>query len=132
MSPSRLSDSPYCSDMLKDKSARNLQAGEILAAAGLVDPAASRFYYAMFQAAVHRLTALGWTPGRFGSGAIEWSHTTVYHNILLVRSRRSDSDLFRDMRWMRQQADYSEDSIAQEELSRRMASVRDFVEEATR
>ncbi len=42
--------------MLKDKAAANLKAGEALLALGFVDPAASRYYYALFQAAVHALT----------------------------------------------------------------------------
>ena len=45
--------------MLAHKATANLRAGVILSAAGLIDAAASRYYYAMFQAAVHRLTVLG-------------------------------------------------------------------------
>lgn len=118
--------------MLKDKSAKNLQAGEILAAAGLVDPAASRFYYAMFQAAVHRLEQLGWSPARLEMGAVKWSHAMVAGNVSLVRRRREDRGLFRAMRQLREQADYEADSVEPERLASRAESLREFVEEAIR
>ena len=118
--------------MLADKAAANLRAGDILAAAGLVDPAASRYYYAMFQAAVHRLTKLGWTPGRLSSGAVEWNHTMVEHNVLLVRRLRPDRDLFRAMRQLRARADYFDDSVPPEEVNSHVDAVRTFVEEACR
>ena len=57
--------------MLNDKAKANLRAGDILAAAGLHDPAASRYYYSLYQAAVHGLSRLGRTPGRTRSGAEE-------------------------------------------------------------
>ena len=118
--------------MLSDKAKTNLQAGEILSAAGLFDPAASRYYYAMFQASVHRLTALGWTPGRLSSGAVEWNHTMVANNVLLVRRRRSDRDLIAEVRYMRELADYAEDSVDPTDVASHAAAVREFVEETTR
>jgi len=117
--------------MLKKKAARNLQAGEILAAAGLVDPAASRFYYAMFQAAVHRLTVIGWTPGQMSSGALRWSHTAVQNNVFLVRRRPSDRRLFAEMRKLRELADYGDDAVDTGQVAARAAAVREFVAEAT-
>jgi uncharacterized protein (UPF0332 family) len=118
--------------MLSDKAKANLQAGEILSAAGLVDPAASRFYYAMFQAAVHRLTKLGWTPARLSSWAVEWSHTMVANNVLLVRHLRADRDLFTEMRRLREFADYKDDSVDRDRLASIVVDVRAFVEEAIR
>jgi uncharacterized protein (UPF0332 family) len=118
--------------MLKDKASRNLQAGETLAALALVDPAASRYYYSLFQAAVHRLTALGWTPGRLESGAVEWKHATVQNNVSLVRGRRADSRLFEEMRRMREQADYGDKGVESGYLAARVSAVREFVDEATR
>jgi uncharacterized protein (UPF0332 family) len=118
--------------MLSDKAKTNLQAGEILAAAGLFDPAASRFYYAMFQAAVHRLNALGWTPARLSSGAVEWNHTMVANNVLLVRRLRSDRDLYADMLRLRERADYDDESVGREKLASRVVAIRAFVEEAIR
>jgi uncharacterized protein (UPF0332 family) len=116
--------------MLSDKAKANLQAGEILSAAGLVDPAASRYYYAMFQAAVHRLTALGWTPGRLSSGAVKWDHTMVANNVLLVRRRRSDRDLFAEVRRLRERADYEDKAADRDRLALLVVAMREFVEEA--
>jgi len=118
--------------MLNKKAAKNLQAGEILAVAGLVDPAASRYYYAMFQAAVHRLTALGWTPARLARGAVRWTHTMVANNVLLVRKRRSDRDLYAELLRLREQADYRDEPVDPEGLAVHVVAVREFVEEAAR
>ena len=118
--------------MLKDKAARNLQAGEALAALGLVDPATTRYYYALYQAAVHGLTRLGFAPSRVRSGAVEWDHSMVMNNVSLVRGRRSDRELYRSMREMRRDADYRDDAVDPAELAAQVAAVRDFVEEVTR
>jgi len=117
--------------MQKDKSAKNLQAGEILAAGGLVDPAASRYYYSMFQAAVHRLSALGWTPGQISSRAVRWTHTAVQNNVFLVRRLPSDRYLFEEMRKLRELADYKDDAVDAGVLAAQVAAVREFVAEAT-
>ena len=117
--------------MLNHKSTKNLSAGEALSALGLTDAAANRYYYALYQAAVHRLTVLGWTPGRFESGAVQWSHTMIYLNIFLVRRRRSDRALFDAMRNMRERADYSDRSVEAGSLAAHVAAVREFVEEGT-
>ncbi len=117
--------------MLKDKARNNLRAGEALAALGLPDAAASRYYYAMFQAAVHALTRRSWTPGRLQSGAVEWSHVVVMNNVSLVRGRRSDRALFDSMRDLRVMADYDDDSIAPGRLAACVEGVRAFVEEVT-
>lgn len=117
--------------MLKDKARNDLRAGEALAAPGLADPAASRYYYALYQAAVHALTRRGWTPGRLRSGAVEWSQVVVMNNVALVRGRRSDRGLFDSMRDLRLKADYRDDSIAPGLLAARVDEVRAFVEEVT-
>jgi uncharacterized protein (UPF0332 family) len=118
--------------MLKDEADANLKAGEALLALGLTDPAASRYYYAMYQSAVSSLSRRGLTPGRFRSGAIEWNHVMVMQNVYLVRTRRSDGALYADVRDLRIQADYKDDSVVAGELAVRVAAVRGFVEEARR
>jgi hypothetical protein len=118
--------------MLRHKARDNLRAGEALAALGLVDPATSRYYYAMYQAAVHRLTRRGWTPGRLQSGAVEWSHVVVMNNASLLRGRRGDRALFDAMRQLRMKADYDDDALPPESLAGAVHAVRDFVEELTR
>jgi len=117
--------------MLRHKARDNLRAGEALAALGLVDPATSRYYYAMYQAAVHTMTRKGWTPGRLQSGAVDWSHVVVMHNASLLRGRRSDRALFESLRFMRTRADYSDDSVLPGELAAVVDDVRKLVEELT-
>src|SRR5215510_7271631 len=118
--------------MLRHKARDNLRAGEALAALGLVDPATSRYYYAMYQAAVHTLTRRGWTPGRLQSGAVEWAHVLVMNNASLLRGRRSDRLLFETMRNLRTQADYHDDAVVPSDLAEAVAEVRVLVEELTR
>jgi hypothetical protein len=118
--------------MLHRKARINLRAGETLAALGLTDPAASRYYYAMYQAAVYALTRRGWTPGRLESGAIEWRHATVLNNISLVRGMRSDRMLYDAMRWIREQADYKDTPVDPALLAAHVDAAREFVEEACR
>lgn len=117
--------------MLKHKARDNLRAGETLAALGLPDPAASRYYYAMFQAAVHALSRRGWTPGRLQSGAIEWSHVVVMNNVSLVRGRRTDAAFFKVMRELRTRADYDDKSVEPGLLAAHVDDVREFVDEVT-
>src|SRR5262245_53166379 len=118
--------------MLRHKAKDNLRAGEALAALGLVDPATSRYYYAMYQAAVHTLMRRGWTPGRLQSGAVDWSHVVVMSNASLLRGRRGDRALFDALRRLRMTADHDDDAVPPEELARAVDAVRDFVEELTR
>src|SRR5262245_6788323 len=97
--------------MLRHKARDNLRAGEALAALGLVDPATSRYYYAMYQAAVHTLTKRGWTPGRLQSGAVDWAHVVVMNNASLLRGRPGDRALFDHIRRLRMTADYDDDAV---------------------
>jgi uncharacterized protein (UPF0332 family) len=118
--------------MLRHKARDNLRAGEALAALGLVDPATSRYYYAMYQAAVHALTRKGWTPGRLQSGAVDWSHVVVMNNAYLLRGRADDRRLFATMRDLRMQADYGDGSVVPFRLADEVDRVRDLVEELVR
>jgi uncharacterized protein (UPF0332 family) len=115
--------------MLKEKARKNLKVADVALALGFVDAAASRYYYAAFQAAVHGLTRRGRTPGQFRAGAIEWDHVMVMHNVALVRGRRSDRELLRELRELRRTADYHDDSVESTELAAIVADARAFVEE---
>ncbi len=117
--------------MLKDKAVANLKAGEALLRLGLVDPAASRLYYSLYQAAVHAFKARGWLPGSVRSGAVEWSHDMVLGTVRRLRGRREDMELYDDMRELRRKADYDDDAVWPGELAVRIDAVRDFVEEVT-
>jgi hypothetical protein len=120
-------------DMLKDKSLQNLRAGEALLAFGHLDAAASRLYYACYQAAVHRLTLLGKSPGAIRSGAVKWDHIMVRNVASLVRGRRGDGVVYEQARALRTVADYSSHDHATDGMVRALLPwVRDFVEEAAR
>ena len=73
--------------MLKDKAVENLAAGDLLVERGHPNAAASRYYYAMFQAAVHRLNLKGWKPGAVRSGAVDWDHSMVLNNLGRIGGR---------------------------------------------
>lgn len=118
--------------MLKDKAVTNLRAGEALLALGLVDPAASRYYYALYQASVHALTELGRAPGGVRSGAVEWDHSMVMNNVKGIRGRWSDRDGYEAVRRLRTRADYAGRSIDRLELEAWTEFVRDFVTEVVR
>ena len=118
--------------MLKDKALENLAAGESLLAAGHVNAATTRLYYAMYQAAVHRLTLKGHRPGTIRSGAVDWDHSMVENNVFMCRRDRRDRPLYAVMRRLRGQADYDDGSVERCRLDERREAIRDFVEELTR
>jgi uncharacterized protein (UPF0332 family) len=118
--------------MLKDKALASLAAGDLLVERGFPDDAASRYYYAMYRAAVHALTVQGRRPGQFRSGAVDWDHSMVENNAGLIRKRFEDRMLYRDMREMRVLADYRPGSVNVGDLRRCRPEVAAFVKELTR
>jgi hypothetical protein len=118
--------------VLKDKAVQNLTAGEILLDRGLADAAASRLYYATYQAAVHRLTEDGFEPGAILSGAVEWDHSMVLINVRCLRNRWKDRLLYLEMRHFRGQADYGDAGVPAHELVCRRSAISDFVKELAR
>ena len=118
--------------MLKDKAVENLAAGDLLFDRGHVNAAASRYYYAMYQAAVHRLTQRGFRPERIRSGAVEWDHSMVLNNTRWLRKSWRDNLLYLEMRRLRSGADYGDESISVADIADRREAIRDFVRELTR
>jgi uncharacterized protein (UPF0332 family) len=118
--------------MLKDKALENLAAGESLLAERRVNAAASRLYYAMYQAAVHRLTLYGHRPGKIRSGAVDWDHSMVENNVFMCRGDRRDRPLYIVMRRLRGQADYDDDAVDGWKLDERRDAIRGFVRELAR
>lgn len=118
--------------MLNDKAHENLQAGEILLARGHVNAAASRLYYAMYQAAVHRLTRLGIRPGNVRSGAVEWDHSMVENNAKQLRGRWSDRLLYRQCRARRVEADYTDIPVREIDVRECRGEIADLVGDLTR
>lgn len=98
---------------------------------GLVNAAASRLYYSLFQAAVHSLESQKHTPASLKLNAETWEHGMICNNTKLVRGNPSDRKLFEIFRSMREEADYSKVSVEVERVTSRLAAVRQLVEEAT-
>lgn len=115
--------------MLKDKAFENLAAGERLFEDGRFNAAASRYYYAAFQAAVVRFGALGRTPGSLRSGAERWDHASIANNVSLLRGRREDGRLYRDLMRLRIKADYFDDAVDSLRLGAQREEVGAFVRE---
>lgn len=118
--------------MLKDKALASLAAGDLLLAGGIPDDAASRYYYAMYRAAVHALTKRGKRPGSIRSGAIEWDHSMIENNAGMLRRRPDDRWLYVEMRNLRTLADYRDETVSALHLRCRIEAVRDFVKEFAR
>ena len=116
---------------LKDKALENLEAGQWLLDRGRPNAAASRLYYSMYQAAVHRLTVKGVTPGQRRSGAVRWDHSMVENNSGFLRNSFEDRMLYREMRNMRTTADYKTDSVSAPRLRVLRAAIADYVKEVT-
>lgn len=118
--------------MLEDKALASLAAGDLLLERGFPDDAASRYYYAMYRAAVHALTEQGRRPGQVRSGAVEWDHSMVENNASWCRSNWRDRALYMAMRRLRAQADYDDASVVPWKLDEKRDAIRDFVTELTR
>jgi hypothetical protein len=115
--------------MLKDKALENLAAGELLLDRGTINAAASRLYYAMYEAAVWALTNAGKRPGAFRSGAVEWDHSMVGNNAGMLRTSYEDRALYKVTRSARLVADYKPARVNEIELRYVRSHVADFVKE---
>jgi hypothetical protein len=114
---------------VRHKARDNLSSARILLDAGLVDPAASRLYYAIFQAAVDWMSRMGRRPDEFTRGAKWWRHDVIVRNASLVRRSVPDLRLFKELQSMRIQADYQASRVEREDLVALFDSAAHFVEE---
>src|SRR5262245_385700 len=101
---------------MKDLAHENLEAARVLLERGLVHAAASRLYYACFQAAVHALNRAGRRPDEIREGLDDWSHRAVAALAQLVRGREDDSHRFRRLRDLRVRADYDRGTVERREV----------------
>lgn len=114
---------------MKEKAIQNLEAGNLLLVRGLVDAAASRFYYALFQAAIHALEGKRASPSR--PGARPWSHRVVGDRIAGVRNRDGDAAFFRKVRDLRGRADYDASPVERRDVEYLKHEIERFVREVT-
>src|SRR5262245_61693810 len=115
--------------MLKDKALTSLAVGDLLLERGFPDDAASRYYYAMYRAAVHALTAKGHRPERLRSGAVDWDHSMVENNVSMCRRNPKHRLLYMQMRRLRVLADYGRDSVSRGDITARREAIHELVKE---
>ena len=101
---------------MKSKARENLEAALRLLERGLLNAAASRLYFAAFQAAIHALRARSRAPAERQAGAGGWSHARVEEAIATVRGNEEDRNVFRAARLLREEADYGSGTVWRREL----------------
>ncbi len=117
---------------VKAKALQNLRAGNLLFDRGLYDAAASRYYYAMFQASVHVLESRGVPPGSAVPDTQRWRHRTVRARVAEVRGRPGDERLYEEIRLLRETADYNPDPVGHRAVESCRREVERFVQDATK
>ena len=101
----------YADSMTLDRAQESLQAAELCAREGFINSAASRAYYAMFQAAQVALQAAGFTGE-------EWSHAGLQATFTseLIHRRKLYRAIFRDYLTvglrLRNAADYGDAGVS--------------------
>ncbi len=114
------------------KAKANLKASKKLLGADLVDPAMSRLYYALFQAGVHALRLAGKKPEDFKVASKgKWGHDIICGNISILRPQSNDWALFRDARFLREQADYDMVPVVRQRVMNLLPQVEEFVRQVS-
>ena len=116
---------------MKDLAHENLEAARILLGRGLVHAAASRLYFAFFQASVHALDRAGRRPDDVREGLGYWSHRAVAALVHLARGRDDDTPRLRGLRDLRVRADYDRGVVERREVEELRHEVIRFVREVT-
>jgi uncharacterized protein (UPF0332 family) len=114
-----------------EKAKRNVAAARCLVAASFVDAAASRLYYALFQAAIHHFTAHGLASTDLGP-YLDWKHSAVKNHVYRIRGSHSDARLFRDAYALRVSADYGPAPVEPRLVAELLVRVENFVREVAR
>jgi len=120
--------------MLLDRAQESLRAAELCLESGLVNSAASRAYYAMFQAAQVALVSAGAFRAQWSHAALQAAFTTQ-----LIRRRKAYPASLRDHLsvglGVRREADYGREGVSRKtahRVVRQAAAFVSLVEEGTR
>jgi hypothetical protein len=117
----------------KDLARENLSTAEGAYEAGCFNAAASRFYYAMFHAALYRYksraqVAADELAGMRAQG--RWDHRQVALKGAAVRGIAADRNFLLTMRALRNDADYEEVGVDPAKLHGRLNAIKKFMEDA--
>ena len=116
---------------MREKALQNLRLARALLELGLYDGAATHLYYAAFQALIFAFGRKGLRPHEFRPGAKRWEHWMVIRHAPLARGRPEDALLLRELRWLRNRADYHESSIGLKTLGDLCSMADPLIREAT-
>jgi uncharacterized protein (UPF0332 family) len=117
---------------VKQKAEANLKACKALVEKSLIDPAASRLYYALFQAGIHVMEAQGKSPGDLTLGATQWTHGRIRDGAALYRGRREDKAMFNVAYYLRERADYRKQPVRRNEVTDLLPTAEAFLQETCR
>ncbi len=116
---------------MRRKARRTLDTALRLIDQGRLDDGVSRLYFAVFQAATYGLDRLGKVPPVGRMGRPYWSHAAVLREVALVRGRKEDRDLLRELRGLRILADYRPAVVLRRDVEALRHEAIRFVEEVT-
>jgi hypothetical protein len=111
------------------KALRTLDAALGLHRRGLLDDAASRFYFALFQATIFALERRGERASDHRPGSSGWTHWMVVRSIARVRGFPRDELLCAQLRRLRLRADYGMEPVRWTEIEDLRREVERFVRE---
>ncbi len=114
-------------DGLAKKAAENLRAATLLVGAREYNAAASRAYFALYQAGMFALEGKGMTPGTFGDYT-EWNHRLIKNNRRAFGLNWEERELWEDLYELRVKADYRDADVQREEIEPALGEVADVLQ----
>jgi uncharacterized protein (UPF0332 family) len=111
----------------KERSSKNLAAAICLIDKALEAPAASRLYYALYQAVIAKAIPLGVGPTSRGGHRV-WEHRQVSDLMKRVTGSSQDRMMYRHLVSQRECADYLTGEITLDDVRRDLADARPLLE----
>jgi len=116
---------------MREQALDHLRIARALFELGLYDGAASRHYYAAFQAVVFALERKGLRPHDFRSVRSRWEHGVIIENASLARGRAADRLLLRSLGRLRVRADYWRSAVDPRTLGPLAEPAGQFIQDVT-
>ncbi|MCL5276728.1 MAG: HEPN domain-containing protein [Deltaproteobacteria bacterium] len=115
---------------MNNKASKTLDAANNLLNAHYIDSAASRFYYAAYQAAIYCLEKKGRQFSEFSIDAVYWEHGIIINNASLLRGKGKDDKVFlKSLFDLRVQADYNVIPVKEIEVRESVKGIKEFVKD---